>query len=122
MLGLLRSSAHESDTLPLPAAQLDSYRLPPPMIPDNYESQSDKCFIGIHYTQTVKSHDQWEWINESKTERPKWGYVTKTVGAVLRMLVDTRASANNKEPGKVRAARTGCCKEQGLIQQGSGLV
>ena len=92
------------------SAQLDSYRLPPPMIPDNYESQSDKCFIGNHYTQTVKSHDQWEWINESKTERPKWGYVTKTVGAVLRMLVDTRASVSNVEGGKV----SGCIRGRGF--------
>lgn len=28
--------------------------LPLPMIPHNYESKSDKCFIGTHFTEAVK--------------------------------------------------------------------
>ena len=33
----------------------------------------------------------WEWINESKTPRPKWGYVSTAHGSVLRLQLDTRA-------------------------------
>lgn len=35
--------------------------LPPPMIPGNHASLTDKCFIGLHFTQTVSSADGWNW-------------------------------------------------------------
>eukprot|EP00195_Chlamydomonas_chlamydogama_P016102 CAMPEP_0202891718 /NCGR_PEP_ID=MMETSP1392-20130828/1712_1 /ASSEMBLY_ACC=CAM_ASM_000868 /TAXON_ID=225041 /ORGANISM="Chlamydomonas chlamydogama, Strain SAG 11-48b" /LENGTH=508 /DNA_ID=CAMNT_0049575555 /DNA_START=27 /DNA_END=1553 /DNA_ORIENTATION=+ len=68
-------------------------KLPQPMIPNNFESVSDKCFISQHFTDTVVGKDGWEWINESKTERPKWGFVSKVPGSVLKIKIDTRATA-----------------------------
>jgi hypothetical protein len=43
----------------------------------------------------VQVSEGFEWINESTTPRPKWGYVSTTVGAVLKLLVDTRASSTH---------------------------
>lgn len=37
----------------------------------------------------------WEWINESKSQRPKWGYVSRTPGAVLKIRVNTTASTGD---------------------------
>ena len=31
--------------------------LPPPMIPNNLESISDKCFIGQHFTAKVRTNE-----------------------------------------------------------------
>eukprot|EP00955_Chlamydomonas_euryale_P109635 365943-Chlamydomonas_euryale.AAC.5 len=61
--------------------------LPPPMIPGNFESVSNKCFIGNQFTATVTEHVDWEWINESKSMRPKWGFVTTKVCTGVRRRV-----------------------------------
>lgn len=55
----------------------------------------------------MQEHIDWDWINESKTDRPKWGYIAIKIGAVLKMLIDTRASAQplpGTEPDKKDAA------------------
>lgn len=55
--------------------------LPRPMIRDNHASLHDTCFVGPLFKDAcVKEHDGWEWVNESKGPRPKWGYVAKEVG------------------------------------------
>lgn len=40
---------------PLRVAELDAAAapLPAPMIPHNFESKNDKCFIGTHFTEAV---------------------------------------------------------------------
>ena len=40
--------------------------LPPPMIPNNYESVSDKCFIGDGFIKSVMPSPGWEWKSDSK--------------------------------------------------------
>lgn len=35
--------------------------LPQPMIPNNYESKGDKCFIGNHFTDVVVEKVGWWW-------------------------------------------------------------
>jgi hypothetical protein len=55
--------------------------LPRPMIRDNHASLHDTCFVGPTFKDdAVAEHDGWEWINEAKSQRPKWGYVAKEVG------------------------------------------
>uniref|UniRef100_A0A7S0S1A6 SGNH hydrolase-type esterase domain-containing protein n=1 Tax=Chlamydomonas leiostraca TaxID=1034604 RepID=A0A7S0S1A6_9CHLO len=67
--------------------------IPPPMIPNNRESVSDKCFIGNIFVGVVTNKDGFEWVNESKSMRPKFGFVATKPGSVLDMMVDTRATA-----------------------------
>jgi hypothetical protein len=46
-----------STAAPLFSQEIDAVHaetLPPPMIPDNHESISDKCFIGKKFTETVR--------------------------------------------------------------------
>lgn len=82
--------------------------IPPPMIAGNWESLHDRCessespiafrvqpyilcvsgcrcLIGNALTQAVTKHDGFEWINESKTPRPKWGWVATQVGCLLQL-------------------------------------
>jgi hypothetical protein len=35
----------------------------------------------------------WDWVNESRSVRPKWGYVSSTPGASLQLLLNTTASS-----------------------------
>ncbi|GAX77809.1 hypothetical protein CEUSTIGMA_g5252.t1 [Chlamydomonas eustigma] len=97
VMNLVRRTYAELDVQPLTEeeAASPSLKLPAPMIPGNVESISDKCFIGNFFTETVKEKPKgWEWINESLTERPKWGYVSTVVGSILKMVIDTRATAS----------------------------
>ena len=41
--------------------------LPPPMIKDNWESSSDKCFIGPAFKEVVTADDAWQYKDEVKT-------------------------------------------------------
>ena len=61
----------------------------------------------------------WEWVNESNTKRPKWGYVSTAPGSVLRLKVDTRVlsfsvggvggGGGGGTPGQSDAAKVGYC-------------
>jgi hypothetical protein len=54
--------------------------LPRPMVRGNHASMHDACFVGPTFKEKcVVSHDGWEWVNESKKLRPKWGYVATQV-------------------------------------------
>lgn len=69
--------------------------LPPPMIPGNWESLSDRCFVGEAFkTKAVIGQPaSWDWVNESRSLRPKWGYVSTEPGASLQLLLNTTASS-----------------------------
>jgi hypothetical protein len=55
--------------------------LPRPMVRGNHASLHDACFVGPAFKdKCVTEHDGWEWVNESKKARPKWGYVATQVG------------------------------------------
>eukprot|EP00879_Flechtneria_rotunda_P013806 GHRR01014419.1.p1 GENE.GHRR01014419.1~~GHRR01014419.1.p1 ORF type:complete len:272 (+),score=66.88 GHRR01014419.1:1593-2408(+) len=73
--------------------------LPPPVVQRNYEALSDRCFIGEAFkNKAVEGNpSNWEWVNESKTVRPKWGYVSAKPGAVLTMVVNSTASSGSKD-------------------------
>ena len=45
------------------------------------------AFAGNHFVDTVKVKDGWEWINESKGVRPKWGFIATKVGSTLKITV-----------------------------------
>ncbi|KAG1658766.1 hypothetical protein FOA52_001308 [Chlamydomonas sp. UWO 241] len=66
--------------------------IPPPMLPDNFESPSDKCFIGPAFLAAVASHDGWEYRDEGKDpDKPKLGYISELPGSRLRFKVSTKA-------------------------------
>ena len=44
------------------------------------------CFHAHDFLSTVTSHDSgWEWVNEGTEASPKWGYVSRVPGSVLRV-------------------------------------
>jgi hypothetical protein len=71
--------------------------LPPPMLQNNYESLADKCFVGEAFKikAVVGRPVDWEWVNESHTLRPKWGYVSTRPSSVLQMNLNTTASTGD---------------------------
>eukprot|EP00775_Hariotina_reticulata_P012114 gene12114-12253_t len=81
--------------------------LPAPMLPTNYESLADKCFVGEAFKAkaVVGKPVDWEWVNESHTLRPKWGYVATRPASVLQLNLNTTASTGNpKHPVLVQIA------------------
>lgn len=73
--------------------------LPAPMVPDNYEAASTRCFIANAFQQCVTTHTGWDWVNESRGKRPKWGYVSKMPGSMMTLTFDSRLG--NKAGGMV---------------------
>lgn len=54
--------------------------LPKPMIRDNQASLHDTCFVGpLFKEKSVVGSDGWEWRNEAKGPRPKWGFISNEV-------------------------------------------
>ena len=41
----------------------------------------------------MKDKSGFEWVNEAKTERPKWGFVATKPGSFLKIALDTTATA-----------------------------
>lgn len=77
--------------------------LPPPMIRDNWESLSDRCFIGPLFVSAVTDGGStkhgdggWEYRNEGSHFRPKFGFVNDRPGAKLRIKVNTTSPAGEK--------------------------
>jgi hypothetical protein len=40
----------------------------------------------------VQNHGNWSWVNEGTPTKPKWGYVSRQIGAIIVLKLDTRAS------------------------------
>lgn len=53
------------------------------------------CVCMFRSDAVMGKPSSWEWVNESKSQRPKWGYVAKTPGAVLKIRVNTTASTGD---------------------------
>lgn len=99
---LVRTVYNSLEHKPYNADEEDAFALAPlpaPMVPGNYESISDKCFIGMHFVDTVKEKEGFDWINESKTDRPKWGFVANTTGSFLRIHIDTVSASKTESVG-----------------------
>ncbi len=73
--------------------------LPPPLLPNNWESSSGKCFIGPAFVKAVVSsrpESAWEYKDERMTNgsvivKPKLGFISYQPGSVLRLKVNTTA-------------------------------
>lgn len=89
--------------------------VPPPMIPGNYETLSDRCFIGTHFQGTIKAADGFEWLNDSRGRAPKYGYISKVPGSVLRIQVDTRASSSASGSASYSQASQGTDGPEGEV-------
>lgn len=63
------------------------------MFENNYESSNLACFVGDSLPAVVTASQGWSWRNDGTAEKPKWGYSTTTVGAVLQLKLDTRMTA-----------------------------
>lgn len=68
-----------------------------PMIEGNHASLSDKCFLGHRLKDTMSTSEGFEWINESKTAFPKWGYVGREAGNRIAFKMDTQAGSGRRE-------------------------
>lgn len=94
---LVATVARDLKTNPINSADDDGAAapLPRPMIRDNHASTHDTCFVGPHFRDDcVGLHEGWEWVNEAKGPRPKWGYVAKEVGKVIQLRLNTLVSAS----------------------------
>lgn len=66
------------------------------MVPNNYASLANQCFIGPKFKDlSVVSAEGWEWVNEAKTGQPKWGYVSWQPGSKLVFKFNATASSGN---------------------------
>jgi hypothetical protein len=61
------------------------------MFPNNYEGRNLACLIGPDFPSVVNVSQHWTWKNDGTPEKPKWGFSTSSVGAMLDITVDTRA-------------------------------
>ena len=71
--------------------------IPPPMIPGNYPTASDRCFVGDALQKAVHGSPKgnWTWSDDSKQgQQPKVGYVTREVGASISFMLDTVRTTN----------------------------
>ena len=72
--------------------------LPPPMLQNNWESASDKCFIGPSFVQSVIESTNWEYRDEGKDKsKPKLGFISTTPGSILKIKVNTTSPTGNPE-------------------------
>ena len=77
---------------------LVSEPLLPPLLDHNFESVSDKCFIGNKLVEIVVDKGGWDWKNEGKSvTNPKWGYIADTPGKTLSIKINTTAATGHRE-------------------------
>jgi hypothetical protein len=104
-------------------------QVPEPMFSDNYESSNVGCFIGDSLRSVVTASEGWTWRNDGTVDKPKWGYSTSTVGAALRIQLDTRMAADSKAdvgtsaakgPARYETAGTDADSKSQGISSGSG--
>ncbi|KAL6752501.1 hypothetical protein V8C86DRAFT_2753172 [Haematococcus lacustris] len=77
--------------------------LPPPMIPGNWESTTDKCFIGDMLQAAVlppptpaAANTAFQWLNDQPPhKRAKWGLVATQPGATIEFKIDTSTPAKS---------------------------
>lgn len=68
------------------------------MLPHNWQSASDRCFVGAGFQPVVFDHGGWEFKDESKDpSKPKLGFVSHQPGNKLRMKLNTMTQATNKQ-------------------------
>ncbi|KAL3132821.1 hypothetical protein ABBQ38_006746 [Trebouxia sp. C0009 RCD-2024] len=87
IVGLLQDVALQATLHPhieLEASQLD---VPPPMYDNNLESAS-KCLRGELLQQRVYQSVGWDWVDEGKDGRHKYGYVTEEAGHEMIFVVN----------------------------------
>ena len=67
-------------------------RLPRPMLADNFEPVSERCFIGPNFVRSVVSHAGWEWRAEGHWMTPKYGFIATEPGKVLRLRLNSTSA------------------------------
>lgn len=93
--------------------------LPDPMVRGNHAGAHDACFVGPLFKEkcVVGPAEGWEWVNEAKGPRPKWGYVATEPGRVLRLKLNTTASAGMRDrPVLVQIAHLRSYKHMGWAE------
>jgi len=74
--------------------------LRPPFYKGNEVQDLGVCAIGTDFVGVVKSHEQWDWVDEGRNGVHKWGFVSTTVGAQLVVEVDmTMRKPGSKSKG-----------------------
>lgn len=65
------------------------------MLPDNWESSSDKCFIGPQLIDAIVQSEGWTYKDEGSSHRPKLGFISDVPGAQLKIKINTMSSSGN---------------------------
>jgi hypothetical protein len=69
-----------------------------PMLPGNHAAHTNLCLMGPALkSERVIASQGWDWVNESKSARPKWGYVSTTPGKRLEVKLNTTATSGGRE-------------------------
>ena len=88
------------------------------MIRGNHAGAHDACFVGpLFKEKCVVGSDGWEWVNEAKGPRPKWGFVSRKAGRVLKLKLNTTAAAGMKDkPVLIQIAHLRSYKHMGWAE------
>ncbi|KAG2425210.1 hypothetical protein HYH02_015037 [Chlamydomonas schloesseri] len=73
------------------------------MYTDNNPPYTTMCHVGDSFKNLTLSSEGWEYINEGRPDKPKWGWVTSKPGSMLSLRLDTDRShiSTSTEPVKV---------------------
>ena len=88
-----------------PLADLDmkyvNEPLPPPVIPNNYETPTPSCFFSTQFKQLVSEAVDFPYVNDDPEQRwVKWGYSAKKPGAKLTLKLDIRSALREEDIAK----------------------
>ncbi len=71
------------------------------MCAGNWEPTSRMCLHNTDFKKAIADAKGFEFVNEGTAERPKWGYVGNTTGAVLRLRLNTQLAKGDTQPVSV---------------------
>lgn len=88
IVGLLQDVALQAALHPYQPPEPSGFDLPPPMFENNLESQS-RCLRGDLLQQRVYQAVGWNWVDEGKDGRHKYGYMTDEPDHDITFVVNT---------------------------------
>jgi hypothetical protein len=62
--------------------------LKPPFFLGNEYDPSGVCAIGSEFKELASMDEGWEWVDEGKPGKPKWGFVSEEIGKPLVVEID----------------------------------
>eukprot|EP00879_Flechtneria_rotunda_P016086 GHRR01016827.1.p1 GENE.GHRR01016827.1~~GHRR01016827.1.p1 ORF type:complete len:534 (+),score=145.77 GHRR01016827.1:354-1955(+) len=92
-LGLLLTPLGRADR------ELMQEPLPQPMFAGNWQAKNLMCTYGEAFKPLadVNNSKGWDFINEGKLGSPKWGYISRTPGSTLKIVVNSMRNQDGKQ-------------------------